>query len=109
MVLTVEQGVVVENVECHEEPMASVRHLTCAVLGLALLIADGVEDKGDQIQRGQHIGQSVVPMSEVDEMDSPNSGGYRMHFRAAEGRDGAHLRGPLLDRGRACSEAHMGA
>ena len=47
MVLAVEQGVAVENVECREEPMASVRHLTCAVLGLALLIADGVEDKGD--------------------------------------------------------------
>jgi len=108
VVLVVEQGVVVENVECREEPMASVRHLTCAVLDLALLIADGIEDKGDQIQRGQHIGQSMVSMSEVDEMDFPNSGGYRMHFRAAEGWNGAHLRGPLLDRGRASSEAHIG-
>ena len=95
VVLAVEQGVVVENVECREEPMASGRHFTCVVLGLALLVADSIEDKGDQIQRGQHIGHSMVSISEVDEMDSPNSGGYRMHYIAAKGRDGAHLRGPL--------------
>ncbi len=82
-------------------------HVRCA--GFILLVADGIEDKGDQFQRGQHIGQSMVSMSEVDEMDSPNSGGYRMHYRAAKGRDGAHLRGPLPDRSRASPEAHMGA
>ena len=89
--------------------MASGRLHTRVLLGLALLVADGIEDKGDQIQRGQHIGQSMVSMSEVDEMDSPNSGGYRMHFRATEGREGAHQRGPLLARGRDSPEAHMGA
>ena len=71
VVLAVKQGVVVENIECREEPMASGRHFTCVVLGLALLVADGIEDKGNRIQRGQHIGQSMVSMSEVDEMDSP--------------------------------------
>jgi len=34
--------------------------------GLVQLIAGSMKDKGDQIQRGQHIGQSMVSMSEVD-------------------------------------------
>ena len=67
VVLAVEQGVVVENVECREEPMASGRHFTCVVLGLALQVADGIEDKGDKIQ----LKTKATKFSEGSTLDNP--------------------------------------
>ena len=78
VVPAVEQGVVVENIHCHEQPMASGRHLVCLVSGLAQLIAGGMESKGDQIQRKQHTGQSMLicPQSKKIIMQNWMRGGH---------------------------------